>query len=66
MGDALDLGPFGVGHEGGPGGGLGGLVRPFQQIDEFGALAEPRFPHRDDLEAVPVAHDAGGVIRKRA
>src|ERR1700730_3887063 len=36
-GDALDLGPFGVAHEGSPRCGLCRLIAPFEQIDELGS-----------------------------
>jgi hypothetical protein len=44
--------------------GFGRLVGPFQEIDEFDPVAEFRFPHRDDVEAVAGAHDACGVVAK--
>jgi hypothetical protein len=64
MRHALDLGPFGIGHKGRPRGGLGRLVRPFQQIGKLGSVAEFGFPHRDDPEAVSGLHDTRSVIAK--
>jgi hypothetical protein len=64
MRDALDLGPFSVGHEGRPRGGSGCFIRPFQEIDELCPVAEPGFPHRDDQESVSGSHDACSMIAK--
>jgi hypothetical protein len=59
----LDIVPFGVAHEGRPGGRFCRLVMPFQQVDELGFVAGTRFPHRGDLKAV-FAHDARGMVAK--
>ena len=64
MRHALDLGPFSVGHEGRPRGGSGCFIRPFQEIDELCPVAEPSFPHRDDLETVSGSHDPCSMIAK--
>src|SRR5205085_7380633 len=61
-GHALDLGPFGVGHEGRPRRRHGRLVRPFQQVDELGPVGEFRLPHRDNAKAVAAAHDPRRVV----
>src|SRR4030095_13876188 len=37
------------------------LVRPLEQVDELGARAVFRFPHRDDVEVV-LLHDAHRVV----
>src|SRR5579871_7019249 len=62
-GHAFDLAPFGIGHERRPLPGLGGFVRPFEQVDELGLVLEPSLPHRDDMEVI-TPHDPRRVVAK--
>ncbi len=60
-GGFLDVVPLLVGHERLPGSGFGLLVRPAEQVDEFGLLGAFGFPHCDDVEPIPL-HDARSVV----